>query len=254
MKPLTLFTFGYDGWGNATPQLIEAADAVERSRGFKPPIFVDIRIRRTVRAEGFKGSNFEELLGEKRHRWMKSLGNRAIITRKGPPIQIAEPAAAGDLLDLGIEAANDRRRVIFFCSCPWPRWCHRKTVATLVLKEAKRRKLTTEVIEWPGGTPVELDIKVTTDVVTAVLNGRSTIPLKNFKPLSKYAGLPWGSIVNALSNEDDARFICAPAKYLRREWQLPVWQWFTGGTWRTSTILKEASKDRKRLGLEPVSL
>jgi hypothetical protein len=47
----TLFTWGYYGWGNHTPQLVEAVDAVETSRGFEPPIFVDIRIRRTLDAE-----------------------------------------------------------------------------------------------------------------------------------------------------------------------------------------------------------
>src|SRR5262245_40791853 len=33
----TLFTWGYYGWGNATPQLMEAVDAVEESGGFQPP-------------------------------------------------------------------------------------------------------------------------------------------------------------------------------------------------------------------------
>jgi hypothetical protein len=51
MATPTPFTWGYCGWGNATPQLIEAADAVEQSRGFGPLLFVDIRIRRSVRAQ-----------------------------------------------------------------------------------------------------------------------------------------------------------------------------------------------------------
>jgi hypothetical protein len=42
MNTTTIFSWGYYGWGNATPQLIEAVDAVETSRGFEPPIFVDI--------------------------------------------------------------------------------------------------------------------------------------------------------------------------------------------------------------------
>ena len=63
MNQTTIFTWGYYGWGNHTPQLVEAVDAVERSRGFEPPIFVDIRIRRTVRAKGFQGNAFEKLLG-----------------------------------------------------------------------------------------------------------------------------------------------------------------------------------------------
>jgi len=49
----TLFTWGYYGWGNHTPDLVKAVDAVETSRGFQPPMFVDIRIRRSVRAAGF---------------------------------------------------------------------------------------------------------------------------------------------------------------------------------------------------------
>ena len=80
MEKTTIFTWGYYGWGNHTPELVEAVDAVETSRGFEPPIFVDIRIRRTVRAKGFPGNAFEKLLGPTRHRWMKSLGNMFIQT------------------------------------------------------------------------------------------------------------------------------------------------------------------------------
>src|SRR5947207_35541 len=139
-----LFTWGYYGWGNHTPQLIEAIDAVELSRGFEPPIFVDIRIRRTVRAKGFQGNAFEKLLGESRHRWMRSLGNKFILTRTGPHIQIADPSAADKLLDLALKSAQEKRRLLFFCSCQWPideggNPCHRTTVADLVLNAAKRR-------------------------------------------------------------------------------------------------------------------
>src|SRR5215470_2142601 len=117
--PTTLFTWGYYGRGNATPPLVEAVDAVEASRGFAPPLFVDIRIRRTVRAKGFQGNAFEKLLGPTRHRWMKSLGNKWIETRTGPNIQIADPSAADQLLDLALEAEDHKRRLLFFCSCQW---------------------------------------------------------------------------------------------------------------------------------------
>ena len=69
MTKTTIFTWGYYDWGNHTLQLVEA---IERSRGFEPPLFVDIRIRRTVRAKGFQGNAFEKLLGQDRHRWMKT--------------------------------------------------------------------------------------------------------------------------------------------------------------------------------------
>ena len=85
MKRLTIFTWGYYGWGNHTTQLVKAVDAVEASRGFEPPIFVDVRIRRTVRAIGFQGTNFEKLLGPKRHRWMKELGNGFDVKKRTGP-------------------------------------------------------------------------------------------------------------------------------------------------------------------------
>ena len=64
----TLFSWGYYGWGNHTQNLVEAVDAVEASRGFEPPFFVDVRIRRSVRAAGFNGPAFENLLGQKQNR------------------------------------------------------------------------------------------------------------------------------------------------------------------------------------------
>jgi hypothetical protein len=158
MGRTTLFTWGYYGWGNHTPQLIQAVDVVEMNRGFEPPIFVDIRIRRSVRAAGFTGQAFEKLLGTERHRRMKSLGNKLIETRTGPHIQIADPDTADDLLDLAIESARHKERLLFFCNCQWPRRegeiaCHRTTVAGLVPKAAKKRKVQVEIVEWPGGNP-----------------------------------------------------------------------------------------------------
>jgi hypothetical protein len=60
-EPIALFSFGYWGWGNSTKQLIDTFDALEFSRGFKPPVLVDIRISRSVRAPGFNASALEKL-------------------------------------------------------------------------------------------------------------------------------------------------------------------------------------------------
>jgi hypothetical protein len=72
MSAITVFTCGYYGWGNAAPQLVEVVDAAERERGFRSPLFVDIRIRRTVRAKGFQGNAFGKLLDPERHRWREA--------------------------------------------------------------------------------------------------------------------------------------------------------------------------------------
>jgi hypothetical protein len=116
LKTVTIFSWGYWGWGSATAQFVAAADAIERKRGFRPPLFVDTRIRRSGRAIGFIGGAFQELVGEDRHVHMPKLGNRRILTRKGPKIQIAQPESVNELLDLALDAAKKKRRLIFFSS------------------------------------------------------------------------------------------------------------------------------------------
>ena len=181
MKTIAMFSFGYYGWGNSTPRLVEAVDSIEASRGFQPPLFVDIRIRRTVRAVGFDGTAFEKLVGKDRYRWMKDLGNCQIVTKTGPGIQIANPKAANDLLDLAIEAEENNQRVIFFCSCPWPRVngrvaCHRTTVGTLLLAAARRRGVHIEIVEWPGGKPRRMRIAVAPKLFRSLVRGATGIP------------------------------------------------------------------------------
>lgn len=44
------FSWGYWGWGGSTQELIDAFDGAEQERGHGPPIFVDARVDRGVRA------------------------------------------------------------------------------------------------------------------------------------------------------------------------------------------------------------
>jgi hypothetical protein len=258
MTATTLFTWGYYGWGNATPQLVKAVDAAETSRGFKPPIFVDIRIRRSVRAKGFQGAAFEKLLGPTRHRWMQSLGNRFIQTRTGPGIQIAAPSAAGELLDLALESAERKQRLLFFCSCQWPRCdgqiaCHRTTVAGLVLKTAKRRGVPVEIVEWPGGNPRKINLNVTAEVFAAVRKGRMTVPLGKRPDLAEVAGLPWCSIATLHSDGERLHRVVGPAIKQPDQWALPVLYWFFDPTTGLEEYQQEAKKLRKGWGLEASS-
>lgn len=255
MKPITIFTWGYYGWGNHTPQLVHAVDAVESSRSFESPIFVDIRIRRSVRAAGFSGQAFERLLGEDRHRWMKSLGNKFIETRTGPPIQIAEPKAAEELLDLAIESARNMQRILFFCSCQWPRCdrkinCHRTKVAGLVIRAAKKRGIKLEIVEWPGGNPKRIDIEVTAKDFAAAKKGRMTVPLGKRIDLAAVAELPWGSIATLHSGGEKLHRNVGPAIAQKSVWVLPVMWLFHDPTTRLNEYKEEATKLRKELGLE----
>lgn len=117
-KMLTLFTWGYWGWGTSTRELAWAVDAAEKKSGFEPPIFVDVRLRRSVCAPGFSGNAFAHVVGASRYQWMPRLGNRRIALGESG-VQIDDPSAARDLMQLAIECARrfgvcpdhkDRRR------------------------------------------------------------------------------------------------------------------------------------------------
>jgi hypothetical protein len=255
VQPLTLFTFGYYGWGNSTPQLVQAVDAVERSRGFKPPIFVEIRIRRAVRAPGFNGNSFGELLGDKRHRWIKALGNKQIETRTGPRIQIAEPSAVNGLLDLAMEAAEDQRRIIFFCGCEFPRCdgranCHRTTVAALAIKAARQRGLNIEVVEWPGGEPSRLDLPIDSKSFNDLLREKLNVPTGSMA-LGQSAGIAWGSTATISAEGQHVEAVIGPAQLRRQAWQLPVFVWGEGYT--LPEIRRKATKVRKAYGFEALT-
>jgi len=255
VKGLTIFSWGYWGWGNSTCQLVQAVDAVEESRGFLPPVFVDIRISRSVRAVGFNGSAFAELLGDDRYRWMKSLGNARILSREGPAIQIAEPKAADELLDLASALAKQKRRLLFFCSCQWPKCdgkvnCHRATVASLLLKAANKKGADIEVVEWPGGETGELVVPVSPETYRAVAKGRMTIPLGRKVDLAGLARLPWASVVALESSGETLYRVVGPAFWQKDQWSLPVLYCFFDPATPRAKYDKEAEKLGKSLGLD----
>ena len=218
--PLTIFMFGYDGWGNATQQLVKSVDAVERSRGFGGPLFVDTRIRRNVRAAGFIGDTFEKNFGRARYRWMPCLGNQRILDKKDG-IKIKCPAAAETLLDLALDAAQRKQRIIFFCSCELPCDCHRYKVAELLIKAAKRRRIDLEVVEWPGDVPKKLTLRTPKVPLPGDRASRLTLPPRT--RLTQYAGLALGSLVTVKGKDGESRTVAvAPAMYGPKGWFLPT--------------------------------
>src|SRR5579862_7440579 len=105
-----IFSWGYWGWGTTAADFLRAADAVEASRGYAPPLFVDIRIGRDVRAIGFRAMAFEALVTPERYRWMPSLGNRLASDQHGR-VEITDPSKAGELLDVALECERRGQRV-----------------------------------------------------------------------------------------------------------------------------------------------
>jgi hypothetical protein len=233
MEPLTLFSWGYWGWGTATDQLVKAVDAIEVSRGYRPALFVDIRISRSVRAPGFNGRAFEKAVGPSRYRWIEDLGNLAI--QQGGPMQIKNPAAAEELLDIARSCADSRQRLLFFCSCEFPgvegvNGCHRVTVSRLVLEAARRRKIPAQVVEWPGGDAQldGLEALLSPQAFDKVFQGAKSIPLEQPVSLAEMAGMPWFSLVTLRRQGGDSdsffRLLTGPARYKNGGWYLPIYE------------------------------
>jgi hypothetical protein len=232
VEPLTLFSWGYWGWGNATARLIQAVDAVEAARGYKPPLFVDVRISRSVRALGFTGRAFEQTVGESRYRWLDALGNLGV--QDGGTMRIKNPAAADTLLDIAEVSASGGQRILFFCSCEVPgveeNGCHRTTVARLALEAAARRRLHTQVVEWPGGEPRQenLHVQLSEDAFEKVRRGATSIPLEEPVSLAQMAAVPWYSVV-AVSQKAQGKtppflLFTGPARYRKGGWYLPIYE------------------------------
>lgn len=193
---LDLFSFGYWGWGGQIETLVRLVDAVEAARGFAPPIFVDVRLSRAVRAIGFRHDVLARLLGFERYRWFRTLGNLSIRTGENR-VRIAAPDAAHQLLDLALDARRTRRRVVFFCACPVPRDCHRRTVGRLVLRAARSRGLLASVAEWPGTeTPTVLaaEIRVEQSAYDATLRAPSWLRLPASMSLAEVGLLSYGAV------------------------------------------------------------
>lgn len=217
---LHIYTFGYWGWGTHTKELLAAIDKSETKAGFRPPFFVDIRFNRAVRAAGFRGDAFRNLVGKKRYQWMKRLGNCNIGTNTSG-IKIADPSAATELLDLALDAAKRNQRVVVFCACEITSLCHRHTVAKLLAKEAKKRGLTLSTTEWPGGKPQQVELSISSKLFKEVKHGRKSVPLP--KACGKLCALPWHSVVKLVdeSTEEFLLIVTGPAKYANEPY-LPI--------------------------------
>jgi hypothetical protein len=226
LKTIKAFTWGYYGWGSASKEFVRAVDSLERKRGFRPPVFIDIRISRSVRAANFRNGEFEKIVGCRRYVWERRLGNKRIITKKGKRIQIAMPSAAGDLLDRIITLDAQRRHVIMFCSCFQPLRgariaCHRVSVGELLLKEAAKRRIALDVSEWPGESPTSHETRTTPGQENALLQRATYVPIGPVEGrLPAFVSLGWGSNIIFRSPDFYWNVITGPAYVRKGQWWL----------------------------------
>lgn len=220
--PLEIFSFGYWGWGNHVDKLKQLVDYSERTNGYAPPIFYDIRIRRTVRAVGFNGDNFRDVIGSKRYRWEKELGNKSILTRKNY-IEILNPQAVHGLLELALEKEKINQRVIYFCACEIPSECHRNTVTKLLINHARKQKKKIIVSEWPGVSSQKKPVEIHVDLLTfkSIKAGKKSIKASNI--LTPACITTWGTkaIIKCNYSDDILEVYLGYARYLNDGW---YWQ------------------------------
>lgn len=255
MASLTVFTWGYGGSGSSTSQLKAAVDAVEGDRGYEPPYFVDLRVSRSVRAEGFRENAFEKVVGRARYQWMPSLGNKRIKSRKGPRIQINEPAAVEELLGMALRRNAKRQRLVIFCQCALPGRpaghdrCHRVEVASLLLKTAAKRNVSLNVSEWPGGQPQLHTLQVSDLQADKLKRGARSIVLGKRQPPTDLIALPWGSLVHLKSPSSSVRAIADPAVFRGGKWLLPI-PFGIDDQPGASALRKKSLAERRRSGLD----
>ena len=223
----TLFPIGYWNWGSNASYLLHMVDDFEAQAGFNPPMWVDIRHKRNVRAPGFRGNAFGELVGPDRYVWMQELGNSAIDTDEPGAIKLNNPDAVSKLLTLAVDKANENRRLLFFCACHFPYFapidCHRAFVAELLICEARRTKVPLEVVEWPGGDPEHFQAEIDEPLFRAIAKGRNFLPHDSLKPAVPTV-LPYCSIIELYTSAGDQSLLVltGPARFYKKTWVLPV--------------------------------
>jgi hypothetical protein len=229
---VTLFSFGYGGWGTSTAQLVQSLDALERSRGFNPPVLVDIRICRSVRAPGFNGRALERLVGADRYVHIPQLGNRAVMEDTGEAITIADPDAADSLFNLAINERQRTRRIVFFCACLYQLQggkptCHRYEVGSLLLAQSRERYRPI-VAEWPGTEPQVLNLALPSEALKKLRRGVKSVPLPGDIALDHVASIAWGSVVHCHGEGESFHARVDRAKWSTNGWYLPVLGIITG--------------------------
>ena len=249
--PPVAFSWGYAGWGNHTRALVEAVDAVEAARGFGPPVFVDVRIRRAVRAVGFRERAFEALLAPARYRWLPGLGNKR-VAGESEVMELRDPGEAATLLDVVDDAARTGARVIFFCACASPdrrAECHRGMVADALLEVARRRRMPLTVHEWPGGAPLVADLTLPPPVMRRLQAGAARLPVPADVPVARAAGLPHYSILRCTDGDDTRLAVSGAAVYTPGGWMFPVHELAADDVQAVRPLLDDALVERALLPL-----
>jgi hypothetical protein len=132
-----IFSFGYWDWGSRVKELRRRFLKYNKNSRGRGILWVDIRIRRNVRAKGFNGDKPQQLLGKRNYVWLQDFGNEDILNhRAGVKIRNYEEGFR-QLRELVRRAKTSKNDLILFCSCECLSECHRNNV----MKWLKKRRI-----------------------------------------------------------------------------------------------------------------
>lgn len=111
--------------------------------------------------------------------------------------------------------------MVVFCACEIASFCHRHTVAKLLMKAGKKRDITLSITEWPGGEPQQVELTISSKLFKEVKRGRKSVPLP--EDCDVLCALPWHSVVKLTdeNTEDFLLIVTGPAKYANEPY-LPI--------------------------------
>ena len=144
-----IFSFGYWGWGSRVKELKRSFLKFNKTTRGRGILWVDIRIRRNVRAKGFNGDKTEELFGAHSYVWMKDFGNVNILDgRNGVTIKNYQ-AGFSQLCEVVKKAKRQNLDLILFCACECVSECHRNNV----MRWLKQKRISGAKVygEFPAG-------------------------------------------------------------------------------------------------------
>lgn len=247
-KSLNLFSWGYWGWGSTTKQFVESADLAEKARGFNPPLFVDVRLDRSVRAPGFREGAFQRTMGDDRYVWMNGLGNKNVGT--GGAWVLKEPKDVQKLLKLAEENSSLHRRVIYFCACEYPVRCHRSLITNNLLKLAKQHNRRIRLAEWPGTDLPEAPLRwnVPKAILSSVQRGRKNFELPTEVPLADAASVAWYTPVVLVSGDTQLPILAGPAVVQKDRWMVQVLEGPLEPDASNRDMLRLATRNRAAFG------
>ena len=233
---------GYWGWGNHAEQLVHLIDQSEKENGYAPPMFVDIRLKRSARANDFRDNNFANIVGDKRYKHLEKLDNANIGTKKRG-IKIKDPSAVSELLEDGLRMKREKRRVIYFCACLEPICCHRHVVAQKLAKHARKRGIAAQSVEWPGGEPLIVDLNVSRKMITSVQHEKFALPLTTTQ--HHLRTLPWYSVVRFHCDGAEESIFTGPAIF-KKTWCIPFYE--SPDSTSNAKLIRKAKQRRAEWG------